>query len=678
MWASVLQPFDARTAAANLKATEHAGSHMRRFLSISVLLQTVTLLMTLSLVTVCGLYALEALHKQEAARRVPQILEVSNHLYAALQSIRNERGNTLTLIESSQLTTPEIKAELGTLRAASGKALNSMLMGLASIEFEGRDEALAEIRAPWRAFDGLRHEVDTALQEPLERRPTDLGTRWVDTYNALSDTIDGLSNRLENELTHTDAYTAGLVRIKQIAWSVRAETGRDRFRLGTIMTSGKGLTESQRLTFAVLAGQIDGEWKILKDQATVPDMPPELRAAVVRADKLYFTDVRKAHNEIVANLAAGRTTGIDTHKWMLLATPGQEAIFAVGKVALDSAGEHALEQFTTAQRDFYIAILLMGFFCAIGVLTSWYVFRGVVRPVNRVTEAMRSIAEGNLAHTIPYEHRSDEIGSLAHGLRVFRDNAIEKQRLRIEKDGAVAASRAKSEFLANVSHELRTPLNAIIGFSDVIKTEMFGPVGDRYRAYSMDIFNSGTHLLGLINEIVDLSKLEAGQLELHEEVVDMAGCVDACVNLIKDAATKAGVHLSVYLDFDVSFVLADERRLRQILINLLSNAVKFTPDSGRVRLSTTRVPEGFTIQVSDTGIGIAAEDIPKALTPFGQVDSKISRKHEGTGLGLPLVKHLAELHGGSLSIASEPNIGTTVTVFFPTMRIVRVAQSLRA
>jgi signal transduction histidine kinase len=134
----------------------------------------------------------------------------------------------------------------------------------------------------------------------------------------------------------------------------------------------------------------------------------------------------------------------------------------------------------------------------------------------------------------------------------------------------------------------------------------------------------------------------------------------------------------VYLDFDVPFVLADERRLRQILINLLSNAVKFTPEGGRVKLTTARVPEGFIVEVSDTGIGIAAEDIPKALTPFGQVDSKISRKHEGTGLGLPLVKHLVELHGGSLSIASEPNIGTVVTVFLPAMRIVRVAQSLRA
>src|SRR5579871_536108 len=413
---------------------------MRRFLSISVLLQTVTVLMTLSLTAVWATSALEALHEQETACRVPQILEVSNDLYASLQSIRTERGNTLTLVEASQLMTPEIKTELGTLRAASGKAVDAAAGGLAMVEFDGRDAALAEIRSAWLSFEGLRREIDIALQKPLAERPHDLGTRWVNAYTKLADAIDGMSNRLENELTHTDVFIAEMVRIKQIAWTVRAETGRDRFRLGTILNGSEGFSADRRLDFAVLAGRIDGEWQILKDEVALPNTPPKLRDAIATADRLYFTDVRKAHEAIIAGLAAGRPARTDTRKWMTLATSGQEAIFAVGKVALDSAGEHAREQFAAAQRDFYVAILLMGFFCTVGILTSWYVFRAVIRPVTRVTEAMRSIAEGNLNHDIPYEHRSDEIGSLAQGLRVFRDNAIEKQRLRVEKDGTVAAS----------------------------------------------------------------------------------------------------------------------------------------------------------------------------------------------------------------------------------------------
>jgi signal transduction histidine kinase len=284
---------------------------------------------------------------------------------------------------------------------------------------------------------------------------------------------------------------------------------------------------------------------------------------------------------------------------------------------------------------------------------------------------MRSLAEGDLTCPIPYEHRADEIGFLAHGLRLFRDNSIEKQRLQIEKEGAVAASRAKSDFLANMSHELRTPLNAIIGFSEVIKCSIFGPVSERYRSYATDIFSSGTHLLRLINEILDLSKLEAGQLELHEETIDLASAVEACMTLVEKQAEQSRLSMSASIDPNHPLVRADDRRLRQILINLLANAVKFTPEGGRIRVSSFPAPAGLAISVSDTGIGMASEDIPKAMTTFGQVDSKISRKHEGTGLGLPLAKHLVELHGGTLKIESKLNAGTTVTFVLPAERIVR-------
>jgi signal transduction histidine kinase len=256
-------------------------------------------------------------------------------------------------------------------------------------------------------------------------------------------------------------------------------------------------------------------------------------------------------------------------------------------------------------------------------------------------------------------------------LRVFLDNSIEKQRLRIEKDGAEAASRAKSDFLANMSHELRTPLNAIIGFSEVIKTSVFGPVSERYRNYATDIFNSGTHLLGLINEILDLSKLEAGQLTLHEESIDLAQLVEGCMNLVEQLAEQSGIKMSASIDANHPSIRADDRRLRQILINLLSNAVKFTPEGGRIRVSSFAAQGGLAISVSDTGIGMASEDIPRAMTLFGQVDSKISRRHEGTGLGLPLAKHLIELHGGTLTIDSTVGAGTTVTFVLPAERLVR-------
>jgi signal transduction histidine kinase len=221
-----------------------------------------------------------------------------------------------------------------------------------------------------------------------------------------------------------------------------------------------------------------------------------------------------------------------------------------------------------------------------------------------------------------------------------------------------------------MSHELRTPLNAVIGFSEVIKNEVFGPVELRYREYASDIFNSGTLLLELINEILDLSKLEAGKLELHEQNIDLAASIEDCLNLVKTKAEESNIRLTSSFDSAISVIRADDRRLRQILINLLSNAVKFTPEGGRVFVSTSKRDGCLAITVSDTGIGIATADIPKALRTFGQVDSKISRKHDGTGLGLPLAKHLVELHGGTLIIESEVNVGTSVTIMLAPERIV--------
>ena len=240
------------------------------------------------------------------------------------------------------------------------------------------------------------------------------------------------------------------------------------------------------------------------------------------------------------------------------------------------------------------------------------------------------------------------------------------------RDQAELANRAKSEFLANMSHELRTPLNAVIGFSDVMKIEMFGPVGDaKYREYVKDINASGVHLLNLINDILDLSKIEAGKTELREENVDVSRVLASCIALVKQRAGEAGVAIECNTPSSLPALYADERKFKQIVINLLSNAIKFTPKGGKVTVRIwSHANDGYVFQVADTGIGIALVDIPKALAPFQQIDSDLNRKYEGTGLGLPLTKALAESHGGSMGLQSEVGVGTTVTVRFPAERIV--------
>jgi signal transduction histidine kinase len=260
------------------------------------------------------------------------------------------------------------------------------------------------------------------------------------------------------------------------------------------------------------------------------------------------------------------------------------------------------------------------------------------------------------------EQQGAELAGLAQDLHTARDQAD-------------AANRAKSEFLAAMSHELRTPLTAILGFSEVIKTETFGPVGSmKYRGYAEDIHASGQHLLDLINDILDLSKVEAGSDELHEEDVDAPAVARSVLRLVRQRAEKGGVRLESDIADAPPLLRADKRKLKQILVNLLTNAIKFTDAGGKVTLGARGGANGgYVFQIVDTGIGMAPEDIPKALSQFGQVVNDPNRRQEGTGLGLPLTKSLVELHGGCLELHSKLGVGTTATVRFPAERIVSQA-----
>ena len=242
--------------------------------------------------------------------------------------------------------------------------------------------------------------------------------------------------------------------------------------------------------------------------------------------------------------------------------------------------------------------------------------------------------------------------------RLFRE--IEEKSQQIE-----AANRHKSEFLANMSHELRTPLNAIIGFSEVLGERMFGELNEKQAEYTDDILSSGRHLLSLINEILDLSKVEAGRMELELATFDLPLAIDNARTFVRERATKHGINLDVTVDERLGDFVGDERKIKQILLNLLSNAVKFTPEGGRIGMKARQADGSVEISVSDTGIGIAPEDQPKIFEEFRQVGADYAHKVEGTGLGLTLAKKFVELHGGRIWVESEVGKGSTFSFSLP-------------
>ena len=282
---------------------------------------------------------------------------------------------------------------------------------------------------------------------------------------------------------------------------------------------------------------------------------------------------------------------------------------------------------------------------------------GDITPQKRIEQDLQNrVLELQAAKTVSDE-QSSQLANLA-------------ERLVEAKEVADTASRTKSEFLANMSHELRTPLNAIMGFSEVIKNELFGPVGvSQYKQYADDIYDSGAHLLAIINDILDLSKVEAGKFDLNETDIKVPELCRSVLHIVKGRADEAQITLVKGLPDELPYLLADPRSLKQMLLNLVSNAIKFTDPGGTVDLVVSVSGDGaFRFDVRDTGVGIAPEDVEVVLSPFGQIDTAHARDHQGTGLGLPLVQAFIEMHGGTLEIQSEVGEGTTVSLFFPPER----------
>jgi signal transduction histidine kinase len=308
-----------------------------------------------------------------------------------------------------------------------------------------------------------------------------------------------------------------------------------------------------------------------------------------------------------------------------------------------------------SSRDLFVGVAVGAIVLALllGFVLSW----SLIGPIQRIDLRLAAIASGDFSGHVDVPNR-DELGALSANVNQMND---ELRRLYRELE---EASQHKSEFLANMSHELRTPLNAIIGFSQVLGEGMFGDVNEKQAEYLDDILSSGHHLLSLINDVLDLSKVEAGQVELEVAPFSLRDALDRGVVMVRERATKDGVQVALAADPEVDVVEGDERRIRQVIFNLLSNAVKFTPAGGVVDVSAAQVDGEVRVSVADTGPGLAPDDHERIFEEFRQTEAGIEQR-EGTGLGLALSKRLVELHGGRIWVDSELGKGSTFVFTLP-------------
>lgn len=334
-----------------------------------------------------------------------------------------------------------------------------------------------------------------------------------------------------------------------------------------------------------------------------------------------------------------------------------------------------------AENVYRIAIYGVSLGVIMAILLVASMSYAIIKPLRLMTDAMNDLDMQKLGQQLKIK-RDNEFGILANALNLMsarladqvKEHAGElddmNKELRIAVAAANEATYTKSQFLANMSHEMRTPLNAIIGFSEMLKQETMGPVGnEHYLGYAKDINDSGVHLLRLISEILDVSKIEAGKVEIADDRVNIKDTVSTCIRVISEHAESKNVALHIKIADDLPDLRADQLRVKQILINLVGNAVKFTPAGGEIFITgLLSAGREITLSVADTGVGIAAEDQDAAMAVFGQVSNFIGSLSEGTGLGLPLSKALVELHDGSFTLQSELGRGTTVTVTFPPER----------
>ncbi|HEX4195592.1 MAG TPA: ATP-binding protein [Stellaceae bacterium] len=627
---------------------------MIKQLLIGPLLRAVTGLMAIALVATFAVIAVFAYERMRTADRVLVSADVSRDLFMAMQALMVERGSENTALLTAKPIDTQTAGTIAALRGRSEQSLNAALARLSDSNLPGTEAAVAAIRANHDHYTDLRQQADAAVRLPFDQRPQGLAATWVADGGKLVDALNALSDVLAANVAHADTFIAEMMKMKQLGWTMRDAGGLDRLVLGGAVAK-QSLPPEMREQTVALSGQVDAAWRTIQDDARLQSLPPALNKAIALAKSSYFGTVRANHKLIVDALTAGQSTGAAGVQWIDGRNDFLAPLINVANTAFDLTADHADTAAVAAQRDFFIAVLLMLFFVGFGVFAIRLVDRRVVRPMAVVTGAVRAVAEGDLAGRIPFARRHDEIGDLARALVVFRDNAIEKQRMAEE---LVRTERLSTlgQLTATVAHELRNPLSAIRNTFYVMK-EAASRKETNFDRQLERMERSIGRCDRIISDLLDYSRLR--NLNLAPVVFDR--WID---DVLSDQHLPDDVGLIKRLDANGETIGIDIDRMRQVVNNLVENAAQAMHgiESGRAReivVSTAVAADTFELTVSDTGPGIPASVLPKVFEPL------FSTKSFGTGLGLSVVRQIVEQHGGTVTITSDPEKGACVAIRLP-------------